>query len=79
MEPPLPLVPWTMSGLFEPLTALGTGTDCTKVPPGAYSSMKTELPVAANVSVPSPTRQTTMFPGVNGPGVDVAVAVAVLV
>ena len=65
MLPPFPVVPWTTSGLFEPLGVVGKVMEFpANTPAGVYSSRNTELPVLTSVWVPSPTRQTTMLPAV---------------
>ena len=49
-------VPLATSRLFAPLTVVGSGMDCTRVPAEVYSSRKTAAPVFSRPAAPSPTR-----------------------
>src|SRR5687768_3597584 len=61
----LEVEPPTVSCLFEPATAVGNAIVCTAVPEGVTSWRKTAVAFEFSAAAPSPTRVTTMFPGVN--------------
>ena len=48
--------PLPTSGLLDPLAVVGSGTDCTNVPVGEYSSRNTGAPLPDSAVEPSPNR-----------------------
>src|SRR5262245_1361673 len=59
-------VPEFVQGWCRPVATVGIAIDCTRTPPGVYSSRKVAVEALVSAPEPVPTRTTTRLPNVRG-------------